>query len=441
MELRELGLTPADAAVFQELAGDLLYPRPELRAPQAELVRNHGSQPLLWAAGISGDWPIVLATIDAADGLPTLRQLFSAHHYWRRRGMTVDLVVLNAQPSSYLQELQDRIMGALFASGETGIGPARRRLRPADGPGGRGHAAHAARHRPPAVRCDGRSLGHVLERGAGARRRRAARSGAAGVAPARAGAARARPRRPAGGASAPTRRTRWPIPRSGLRRSAGARTAPLPRPWRQGRALRFDNGYGGLTADGDYEVRVRGDFVPPAPWVNVVANPHGGFVVSERGAGFSWAGNSYFYRLTPWHNDPVSDPPPEVLYLRDEDTGELWGATPAPVRLDTAYTVRHGAGASVFACEHGGIATRLTLAMAEGEAVKLSLLRVTNTGDRPRRIARDGVRGVDAGGAIASTRSTRCAPGSTRSWGRCSRATRSIRSSPGRWRSARSASR
>jgi cyclic beta-1,2-glucan synthetase len=120
--------------------------------------------------------------------------------------------------------------------------------------------------------------------------------------------------------------------------------------------------------------------------VNVIANPRGGFVVSERGAGCTWAGNSYFYRLTPWHNDPVSDPSSEVLYLRDEESGRLWAATPAPILHDAAYTVRHGAGTSVFECNTDGIATRLSMAMAEDGLVKLSILRITNRDQRPRRI-------------------------------------------------------
>jgi cyclic beta-1,2-glucan synthetase len=146
------------------------------------------------------------------------------------------------------------------------------------------------------------------------------------------------------------------------------------------------NGFGGLTADGDYQIQVAGDRVPPAPWANVIANPHGGFVVTERGGGFTWAENSYFYRLTPWHNDPVSDPVSEVVYLRDDETGQLWSATPGPVRTATEFTVRHGQGSSTFAQEHGGIATELTLGMADDRAVKITLLRVTNTGKRPRRL-------------------------------------------------------
>ncbi|HKG32458.1 MAG TPA: glucoamylase family protein, partial [Gemmatimonadales bacterium] len=103
VELREFNLTPADAAVFQELAAHLLYGSPALRPPQPELRRNRGSQQLLWGLGVSGDWPILLATIDSPEGLPTLRQVLAAHRYWRRRGLMIDLVVLNAHPPSYLQ--------------------------------------------------------------------------------------------------------------------------------------------------------------------------------------------------------------------------------------------------------------------------------------------------------------------------------------------------
>ncbi len=327
----------------------------------------------------------MLATIDSAEGLPTLRQLFAAHHYWRRRGMTVDLVVLNTQPSSsYLQELNERIMEAMFASSDAGM----------DQPGGvfvrRSDQLdadallmlRATARLLPALR---RALAGPRPGRGRARRGGAGRRGRGRVPAARAGAALAARIAGADGASARTRPTarRARRPRRRPRRTRGPRgRAARPPAAASGAApLLFDNGFGGLAADGDYQMRVRGDRVPPAPWVNVVANPHGGFVVTERGAGFTWAENSYFYRLTPWHNDPVSDPASEALYLRDEETGELWSATPAPVRGDAEYTVRHGAGSSTFEHEHDGIATRLTLAMADGEPVKLSVLRV----DQPRR--------------------------------------------------------
>jgi cyclic beta-1,2-glucan synthetase len=307
VELRELGVTHSEAATFQELAGALFYATPALRAPAEELNRNRGAQPLLWEQGISGDWPIVLATIDAREGIATLRQLFAAHHYWRRRGMAVDLVVLNTQPSLYLQELANEITAGLFGSSDSGM---------LDRPGGvfvlrRDLLAPAvlAMLRATArvhVLCDGQVLGRSVVKSE-------AKAPVAVPTPTR----------------APQRARRRGVASTWVGEPERVSVAPpAPAEHHDGESLAFDNGLGGMTARGSYQIRV-GAQLPPAPWANVIANPHGGFVVSERGGGFSWAESSYFFRLTPWHNDPVGDPCGEVLYLRDELTGDVWSATPA----------------------------------------------------------------------------------------------------------------
>ncbi|MDQ3605137.1 MAG: hypothetical protein M3418_02955, partial [Gemmatimonadota bacterium] len=387
VELRELDVTPTDAAIFQELAGDLFFGNTILRAPQEELRRNRGAQPRLWAMGISGDLPILLATIDSAAGLPTLRQLFVAHHYWRRRGMMVDLVVLNAHPPTYLQELNDRITATMFASSDArvserpgGVFIRRRELLDADDL--LMLRATARVHVP----CDGRSLGRIIDASLAPGELEPDVPGAP-PAPSRSSRQRGEV------AAVMSRRSGVPFPSEPAPDDALAASAPPPTSGaRDGDAAReptpllFGNGLGGLTPDGDYQIRIHGDELPPAPWANVIANPHGGFVVSERGAGFTWAENSYFFRLTPWRNDPVSDPPSEVLYLRDEESRELWSATPAPVRSDLPYDVRHGAGTSSFEHERAGIASQLTLGIAEQEAVRISLLRVSNRDARPRRL-------------------------------------------------------
>jgi cyclic beta-1,2-glucan synthetase len=385
VELREMDITPIDAAVFQEIAGNLLYSEPAIRAGSDELNRNRGSRLLLWANGISGDRPIVLAIVASTDGLPTLRQLLAAHHYWRRRGMAVDLVILDSQSSSYLRELSDGIREAIVTSGNAEV---------EDRPGGifvRKQdllaaddllmlRATARAHIP----CDGRSLSRILQD--------VPASDPPRVADADLPVLPRSPERRAGltrGQLVDAARTREP--------ESGSPISLVPAlPAREEEEvsavtgvddLYLDNGFGGLTQAGDYEIHVAGDRVPPAPWSNVVATPHGGFVVTERGGGFTWAENSYFYRLTPWHNDPVSDPVGEALYLRDEDSGEIWGATPAPVPGEIPYTVRHGAGWSSFEHEHTGLLAHLTLAMAPDEPVKISLLRVSNRGPRARRIS------------------------------------------------------
>ncbi|MCA1686549.1 MAG: glycosyl transferase family 36, partial [Planctomycetia bacterium] len=127
--------------------------------------------------------------------------------------------------------------------------------------------------------------------------------------------------------------------------------------------------------------------LPPAPWVNVVANPGFGFVVSEAGSGFTWARNSQANRLTPWGNDPTSDPPGEVVYLRDEETGQVWNPTPLPIPSAEPTLVRHGQGYTVFERNAQGLSHELVLFVPPDDPVKLIRLRVNNSGDRPRRLS------------------------------------------------------
>jgi len=95
--------------------------------------------------------------------------------------------------------------------------------------------------------------------------------------------------------------------------------------------LIFFNGLGGFTPDGrEYVITTTPGRVTPAPWVNVLANPQFGTVLSESGAAYTWAENAHEFRLTPWENDPVSDGCGEALYLRDEDSGQFWSPTPLP---------------------------------------------------------------------------------------------------------------
>jgi cyclic beta-1,2-glucan synthetase len=160
-------------------------------------------------------------------------------------------------------------------------------------------------------------------------------------------------------------------------------TEPLP----DAEPLLFFNGLGGLTGDGrEYVVRIRDGRRTPAPWINVVANRDFGFTVSERGSGFTWSGNSGEHRLTPWTNDPVADPSGEALYLRDEETGEVWSPTPGPAPAAEPYEVRHGAGYSTFLHRSHGLDQKLRLYVPKDAPVKIARLSVTNLWPRPRRI-------------------------------------------------------
>ncbi len=157
--------------------------------------------------------------------------------------------------------------------------------------------------------------------------------------------------------------------------------------------LQFENGYGGFSADGrEYVIRLQpdgsgGHCRPPLPWVNVIANEHAGFTVSESGAGCTWSGNSRLHRLTAWHNDPVCDPHSEVVWIRDEDAGEFWSVTPGPTPAPVEYIVRHGFGYTRFEHESHELAHETTMFMAPDQPVKITRLRLANRSQRTRRLS------------------------------------------------------
>ena len=394
-EHHELGITSFNASVFQDMATQLLYRGGSLAPPMDEVRRNRGSQPRLWLYGLSGDVPMVLATIDSVDGLLTLRELFVAHRYWRRRGLTVDLVVINAHPHDYLQELRDAIAEVMVVADDATMldqsGGVFIRRRDGFEPDDFLMLSATARMH---VSCDGRSLPRVLAAAEAAAdaAATAALLGHTGALTSRALEHSTPSGVPAIGASSERGYGLASIV-SALRPLVAPLMPRLPRSRAPIRAtevasepLLFNNGFGGMNAQGDYCMIIDDNHLPPAPWINVIANPLGGFVVSERGAGCTWAENAYFFRLTPWHNDPVADPASDVLYLREVESGDVWSATPAPIRTDAQYHVRHGPGRSTFDHVHDGIKTALTLSMPEDAAVKLSLLRISNASDRVRRV-------------------------------------------------------
>ena len=343
-ELQELGLTPDDVALFNRLAGAVVFTGPALRAPDA-VAANRQGQPGLWPHAISGDRPIVLARVVTAGDESLVRQLVQWHAYARRRGLDLDLVLLDERPGDAAEQLKADLQtgpagplldkaGGVFvlAAGQVPADDAvllKAAARVVLG-GGRGSLAQQLERPPESV---------VLS--------------------------------PALAATAS------PVP------SEPARPAAPPE------GLLFWNGLGGFTPDGrEYLIAIDAvPTLPPAPWTNVLANPGFGCLVTEAGLGYSWAGNSQMNRLTPWSNDPVSDPPGEAVYLRDEETGEVWTPTPLPRGAGAAVTVRHGQGYTRYTRQSHGLEQDLLVLVPPDDPVKLVRLTVRNTGDRPRRLS------------------------------------------------------
>jgi cyclic beta-1,2-glucan synthetase len=289
--LQQLGLSDDQAMLFDRLASRVFGADASCISP-GDLERNTLGQPNLWRYGISGDLPIVLVRLTEAASIPLVRQLLHAQEYWRLKDLHADVVVLNEHPIEYLDETHDALTGVVQEARWAGWNNVR---------GGMF-----------LLRTDGMSAAdrHLLAAVA----RVVLRGDLGGLAP-----QLDRPAPwvyPAGDVS----------PREDLRAPAPA-PVPLPVP-----PLELANGLGGFTSDGrEYVIVLDGDRETPLPWSNVLANPRFGTIVSASGSAFTWAGNSRENRLTPFANDPVADPTGEAIYLRDEDSGDVWGATPGPL--------------------------------------------------------------------------------------------------------------
>ena len=337
--LRQLQSSAAEISGYTRLVAALLNADAAWRAEPAVFARNCQGQAGLWRYGISGDLPMVLLLASDMDSLGLTHQLIQAQAYWRLSGIAADVVVLVDGGT----ELQNRLLalvdtervdkpGGVFVRTTQQVPQADRDLLQA--------AAH--------IVLDARD-GSLLKQ---IERRQASPAGA--------------------GLRAPCERP--------IRLEAEAGSAD--------KDLLFRNGMGGFTPDGrEYIVTITPDSMTPTPWVNVLANPQFGTLVSESGSASTWSENSQLFRLTPWSNDPVSDPNTEAFYIRDEDSGLFGSATLLPCGATSPHVTRHGFGYSVFEHVDDEIESELTMFVAIDAPVKFSVLKLVNRSNRVRRLS------------------------------------------------------
>jgi cyclic beta-1,2-glucan synthetase len=353
VHLQHLQITAGEAGLYQRLAGYLIHASPAARPTSVILRAGAGLQSDLWSLGVSGDLPIVLLRIADTENLDVARSVVRAHAYWQSKRFQADLIILNEHCASYARELQDALDRLLRSPG-TGE---------AAGPG-----------KVVLLRSELLAPELLNRLSAVARVVLVAQRGSLYEQLAQFDVARTLPGRSTG--------TTPPPP---ARNPPGTATPTEPD------RLEFFNGTGGFGDNGRSYVTILGpaaDSLTPTPWINVIANSSFGFQVSAEGSGFSWSVNSRDYRLTPWSNDPVSDPTGEAFYLRDQETGDLWCSTAAPIRVPGGvYTATHGFGFSRFDHASYGIASELTQFAALGASVKVSRLALYNQTRRLRTLS------------------------------------------------------
>ena len=344
--LRHLNTSEAEAQLYGRLASALLYNQPARRAHPSVLVRNQRGQRNLWNFGISGDLPLVLIYSTRADRIELTRQIIQAHAYWRLKGLSADLVILSEDDSVYRQSSHDQLLNLIAVNNSTQL---------LDKSGG--IFLRRADQLSPEDRILLETVARIVlhdENGTLAEQLQN----------------RMRP-----APMPPSLRVRSKI-------SAGAQAELPPRD------LMFFNGLGGFTRDGqEYVITLNSGQKTPAPWVNVLANPNFGTLISESGGAYTWSENCHEYRLTPWNNDAVTDASGEAFYIRDEQTGKFWSPTPLPAHGQSPYVSRHGFGHSIFEHNEEGLLSELCIYVAVHEPVKFAVFKLKNNSDRRRRIS------------------------------------------------------
>ncbi|PYK45621.1 MAG: hypothetical protein DME53_04935 [Verrucomicrobia bacterium] len=347
--MRRLHIRRADVQTFQQLAGLIIFPQSQLRPPPARLGRRSEGQRALWRQGISGDLPIVVVMIGHLRDMEVVREILTAHTFWHLRGLKVDLVLVSEELPSYDEPLTDHLRRLTEAQAHlTGV----------DQPGGvyLRSATKISKEELLALQAAARV---VLVAARGTLRQQLAAT------------------------TPPAAKPRQLVPGRHVREEP---SAPLPF-----MELKYFNGLGGFTEDGkEFVIYLGPSTRTPLPWINIMANPKFGALVSESGAECVWGRNSQNDRLTPWFNDPICDPPGTAIYIRDDEIGVMWSPTLQPIREKDAYRARHGQSYTTF--EHNSHAIEQQLLTfvpvddAGGQPVRLQRLRLRNNSSRRRKL-------------------------------------------------------
>jgi len=350
LQINELNISAQQANIYQWMASQLFYFNCYRSQRAMAVTRNIKGQSGLWAYGISGDYPIVSINLYSHSQLNLAENMLKALKYWFAMGLKADLVFICRQDDGYNQSnieelnrlISVHIQNENFSKLKPHIFTLSYNQLPEED---RNLIAAVSR-----IQLDNQEGNTIVSQ-----------------------------------LSPDLEKTELPgeFPAKLPKECSYSITVPTPPI-----DLIFFNGWGGFKPDGsEYLIYLKANDLPPQPWINVIANPRFGFLLSESGGGYSWAENSREFKITPWSNDPVLDPPGEVCYLRDEEDGLLWSVTPQPIRNNEPYTIRHGQGYSIISHKYREIEHEACYWTPLNDPVKIIELTIKNSDTKSRKLS------------------------------------------------------
>lgn len=337
MSSKYLNLKNSDVDSFDHMLSSMIFLSPQRKNYSKFIQMNQKGQSGLWEHGISGDLPIMLVSIKLPENIDMVKKMINAHAYYKTKGLRSDLIIINEEEASYNAPLQSMIKDMVLTSNSRDI---------LEAPGG----------------IFIKNLSQLKEEDLFL-----FYSAARVIINAELGNIKSQIKNIIIENQIPQLETKR------LSYEVAFSNDITPE-------LSFFNSYGGFNKnDNGYTILLNDNTKTPAPWINVISNKSFGFTISESGAGFTWADNSRENKLSTWSNDAVSDTPSEIIYLRNDATGNIFSPTPLPIREKEPYKIVHNMGHTTFSHKSNGVAqTYTTFVPVESEKIKISIVTLEN---------------------------------------------------------------
>ena len=350
-ENRYLGIKGKDIEVYQKMLSYLLF------SPKVSIKKNYNNENNkylisdLWKYGISGDLPIILVKIKDVNDIDIIKEVLSAHEFFRVKNIKVDLVILNEEKESYENYVRDAIQteilnknmayllnipGGIYCLDNIDNKQDKRLLET------RANLVINANYnllKTQMEEIENKILDNIKEIGYDAKSERV------------------------------------------------INIEEEKEEIIDEKELKYFNEYGGFSKDGkEYCIKVNSDVTLPTVWSHIITNKEFGTLTTESMGGYTWNKNSKLNKITAWSNDQVTDTPSEIIYLKDMDTDQKWSLGFNPMHDKNDYYAIYGFGYAKYIHTSSKIKQTTEIFVPQNDNIKINLITLENKNPQKKNI-------------------------------------------------------